>query len=566
MSTTVFSDIWSVFSGKKRKAPDGEQHCKGAVPHEVATSSITRSDEDADDGISAVTGVSAATSNTRTAAFPPAPPEMKRPSDKDDDEKEMILWKELLHYIKDSEESRKKTMLPKKKQAGGAASKKKKSGAGKNAKISLDAVGTKEASRKANQAKSIKTKTGATADDDGAIDSDEEQLQAIAVHGFVNEIPGGEERLRDCWMNDHFMKSLNDFNFGGIIVDSYEDIFMPTSEFVPADDSEGSSSVLLQLNRPELPTAYPAECNDFVEKYLSKLKTDKHQKDFENATTPEEMIKCIQPDHLLLINPKGDTALAVKEFLSNVIQIKNYQRVFDTFCRCHRLSHGTDGFEVVLGLIHVRHRFEGSNEMINGPLLELLVKIELTDNGELQICAADNAKLQLNKDVLFALDSIRGGDTEDKLLKLLGEEYSLCAKTLFYSSDLYKKFFECARWFDFGTELRYREDKNVHRISDHLVLNEGWCFFFRPHKSTVYSRDAWNILGDLQKGNTDISNPIRELLGVTCASSSEVHRPLEGQKDIMCPLPATKEQKAIVDKIVRQKQPVTVITGAPGKR
>lgn len=175
-----------------------------------------------------------------------------------------------------------------------------------------------------------------------------------------------------------------------------------------------------------------------------------------------------------------------------------YNRLFEIA----QTTKAADAFEeLVLGLGNARMMVddgEGNVLVINGPLLEIRVEVELAPDGALLVRPCEHTGVELNRDVIGALSNDREvvsslhraiaemetttlspgqPDTYNKMLKKIAVEISSGGRFVSAQSSAYA-------------------NVNPSRSVNRLLVTDAWCFYHRPKPSSVWARDA-QTLADL---------------------------------------------------------------------
>lgn len=254
-------------------------------------------------------------------------------------------------------------------------------------------------------------------------------------------------------------------------------------------------------------------------------------------------------------------------------------------------------FELVWGLGHARMLIQdedddgGQRRLINGPLLEVLMEVELARDGALLVRPRDHTGVTLNRQVATALSQ----ECRPAVLSRLHQTVAELEPTQLspgqpntYISLLKRMAVELSA----GGSFQHSSAEAVPLEMGKLIVTEAWCLFARPKPSSVWARDA-NALADQLQTGMDIQLPMaaRALtLGPSSLDQSilgESNVPDGGEKSKfwswisdklsakppymsdsktrpLFPLPTSDAQNRIADLLLNQNCPAVVCEGPPG--
>ena len=175
-----------------------------------------------------------------------------------------------------------------------------------------------------------------------------------------------------------------------------------------------------------------------------------------------------------------------------------YNRLFEIA----QSTKAADAFEeLILGLGNARMLLddgEGESTVINGPLLEIRVEVELAPDGALLVRPCEHTGVELNRDVVGALCNDRA--VISSLHRAVGEMETMTlspGQPDTYSKMLKKIAVEISSGGRFvSTQSSAYATVNPSRNVNRLLLTDAWCFYHRPKPSSVWARDA-QTLADL---------------------------------------------------------------------
>ena len=193
-----------------------------------------------------------------------------------------------------------------------------------------------------------------------------------------------------------------------------------------------------------------------------------------------------------------------------------YNRLFEIA----QSTKAADAFEeLILGLGNARMLVddgEGSVTVINGPLLEIRVEVELAPDGALLVRPCEHTGVELNRDIVGALSNDRA--VISSLHRAVGEMETMTlspGQPDTYSKMLKKIAVEISSGGRFvSTQSSAYANVNPSRNVNRLLVTDAWCFYHRPKPSSVWARDA-QTLADLVSRNQ----------GARSLLSSSVHSP-----------------------------------------
>ncbi|KAG7373119.1 DNA helicase [Nitzschia inconspicua] len=279
--------------------------------------------------------------------------------------------------------------------------------------------------------------------------------------------------------------------------------------------------------------------------------------------------------------------------------------------------------ELVWGLGHAK-LLTPDGLLINGPLLEVLVEVELAPDGGLLIKPRQHTGVALNREVLAALaaaDSSAQQSVLSQLHRTVGElestqlspgqptTYVPLLKRIAMETSSGGAFQASSIHAPLSTNNRKR--KNTSMFTSSLMVTEAWCLYSRSKPSSVWARDA-NTLADhialpervgdvlpmatwsLTHGPSKLEESLEHQRKSQEASTSEAReKPTnsggiagwlsgnfvasvqtdqdagianmdEGEKSIIFPLATSDSQHRIADLLLRDNYPAVLAEGPPG--
>eukprot|EP00562_Extubocellulus_spinifer_P002067 CAMPEP_0178481756 /NCGR_PEP_ID=MMETSP0696-20121128/6379_1 /TAXON_ID=265572 /ORGANISM="Extubocellulus spinifer, Strain CCMP396" /LENGTH=1859 /DNA_ID=CAMNT_0020109245 /DNA_START=170 /DNA_END=5749 /DNA_ORIENTATION=+ len=282
-----------------------------------------------------------------------------------------------------------------------------------------------------------------------------------------------------------------------------------------------------------------------------------------------------------------------------------YNRLFEMAQRTKSADMSYD--ELILGLGSARMVLDddddddddgggGTSTVVNGPLLEVRVEVELAPDGALLVRPCEHTGVELNRAVLGAIVADR-----DVLSRLHRSVAEMETQTISpgqpgtYASMLKRIAVEVSSGGRFvSTMSPAYATLNAGRGSNKLLVTDSWCFYHRPKPSSVWARDA-QALADLisrQQAATSGRSIVSPALSPPLASISLTHGPntLAGMSLIkpsishrfassfksllglsttpqyerpLFPLPSSASQERI-HRLLADGAPAVVVEGPPG--
>jgi hypothetical protein len=290
--------------------------------------------------------------------------------------------------------------------------------------------------------------------------------------------------------------------------------------------------------------------------------------------------------------PKVATGFHSGEIKSFLRQYKKYLRraamrtsLEPLYNRIFEWLQGGQG-ELVWGMGTATMQADGIT--IQGPLLEVLVEVDLSRDGALLIRPRQHTGVALNREVVAALTT--GHDVLSNLHRTVGEletDHISPGEPSTYSPLLKRMAHELSSG---GKFVSVSNPPARNRDLSKLIVTDAWCLYHRPKPSTVWARDAsalaeqvlvqrgtlpvaaWSlthgpaILASLQKGNEDptaVSIPFWHSIKSFVLGDDDPVVPASFQRPLL-PLPISESQNRIADLLLTQNYPAIVCEGPPG--
>mmetsp|Transcript_19947 Transcript_19947/g.57299 ORF Transcript_19947/g.57299 Transcript_19947/m.57299 type:complete len:1755 (+) Transcript_19947:297-5561(+) len=223
-----------------------------------------------------------------------------------------------------------------------------------------------------------------------------------------------------------------------------------------------------------------------------------------------------------------------------------YNRLFEIA----QTTKAADAFEeLILGLGNARMignddgggDGDGNASVINGPLLEIRVEVELAPDGALLVRPCEHIGVELNRDVVGALSTDR--EVISSLHRAVGEMETMAlspGQPGTYSAMLKRIAVEISSGGRFvSTQSSAYANVNPGRSVNRLLVTDAWCFYHRPKPSSVWARDAQTLADLVSKQQAAGSRSLLSSIQTPpMASLSLTHGPnaLQGVKISQPPL------------------------------
>ena len=268
-----------------------------------------------------------------------------------------------------------------------------------------------------------------------------------------------------------------------------------------------------------------------------------------------------------------------------------YNRLFEWIQNDHQL-------ELVWGLGHARMLIPdedeegGAERLLNGPLLEVLMEVELSRDGALLVRPRDHTGVTLNRQVVAALSQQCGPSALTQLHQTVAElepAHLSPGQPNTYIPLLKRIAVELCS----GGSFQHSSSDVGALQEGKLVVTEAWCLYCRSKPSSVWARDASALADQLQSRGTAVQLPqaawaltygpsalspssedetaersSRRGTGFTFWPSwlqSNPPSPVVTRKARpLFPLPTSAAQNRIADLLLNQNYPAVVCEGPPG--
>jgi hypothetical protein len=239
--------------------------------------------------------------------------------------------------------------------------------------------------------------------------------------------------------------------------------------------------------------------------------------------------------------------------------------------------------ELVWGLGHAKLLVGG--KLINGPLLEVLVEVELAQDGAILVRPRQHTGVSLNRQVVAALADTSSYSALQQI-HLAVSELEATQLSPGQPSTYVPLLRRIAIELSPGGSFRWSKS-HAEKKPSKLIVSEAWCLFSRSKPASVWARDAnafadqlmnpdmenvdlplatWSIthgpgkLESIMKGDTENANTggfLGWLFAQRQPAPSKPIRPI-------FPLPTSDAQSRIVDLLLTKNYPAVVCEGPPG--
>lgn len=311
------------------------------------------------------------------------------------------------------------------------------------------------------------------------------------------------------------------------------------------------------------------------------------------VSTVQDLLTLERLEQAPKVSPTLD-ASQVRQFLRlyrQYLRRRLYQQTLEPMYNAlfEWMQHQSDHYaELVFGLGQARMRTDDT--VVNGPLLEVLVEVELAADGALLLRPRQHTGVALNREVVSALCD--NGVVLSQLHRTVAEleASQLCpAQPATYVPVLKRMAVELSPGGCFRPSSAPRS-----KDSDKLVVSEAWCLYTRPKPSSVWARDATAFADELAQATSRLELPLaawslthgpgalEQILQSQAAArmqankggnlldwlQSKVMGAAQGQvapaARPLFALPTSNTQKHIAELLLTQNYPAVVCEGPPG--
>ncbi len=287
-----------------------------------------------------------------------------------------------------------------------------------------------------------------------------------------------------------------------------------------------------------------------------------------------------------------------------------YNHLFEWYHQTQESSSmgSSDSLDLIWGLGQAQKRVRDT--VIDGPLLEVRVEVELARDGALLVRPKEHAGVALNRYVLGAISSSTNNATEDVEAKSGGESLTIRqlrqlvegmnasdlspGEPSTYVSLLKRMAVELSSGGTFQSSTNIKKSKRLESLlqQGQLVVTDAWCLYSSPRPTAVWARDAWTFAEKLSMNSSQMTIPqaLKALtlgpgaLDETNDSNEDTPNPSSLAKALAWfqmtkkaqlesrtmksrppfPLPTSDAQNRIADLLMTRKYPAVVCEGPPG--
>jgi hypothetical protein len=292
--------------------------------------------------------------------------------------------------------------------------------------------------------------------------------------------------------------------------------------------------------------------------------------------------------------PKVTPGLHSGEITSFLLQYNKYLRraavrtaLEPLYNRLFEWLQGGEG-ELVWGMGMATMQSHGN--AIHGPLIEVLVEVELSRDGALLVRPRPHTGVALNREVVAALTA--GHETLSSLHRTVSEmetDQLSPGEPSTYTPLLKRMAHELSSG---GTFVSGCNPPARSRDASKLMVTDAWCLYCRPHPSTVWARDAsvlaeqvllqrgtlplaaWSLthgpalLASVQKGMDDsFATAVNNVWGRVKSvflRSNDSSVTAEAFNRPFLASPTSDSQNRIADLLLSQNYPAVICEGPPG--
>jgi hypothetical protein len=160
--------------------------------------------------------------------------------------------------------------------------------------------------------------------------------------------------------------------------------------------------------------------------------------------------------------------------------------------------------ELVWGMGHACQVLADERTLVNGPVLEVLVEVELDTDGTILVRPREHSGVTLNRQVVTSIRSSSSAQNDPHVLQQLHrlvadlETYDLCPGEPSTYIPLLKRIAVQLSSGGVFQSSSVAFDPSTH--STKLTVTEAWCLYARPRPSSVWARDATAFADQLMKG------------------------------------------------------------------
>jgi hypothetical protein len=177
-----------------------------------------------------------------------------------------------------------------------------------------------------------------------------------------------------------------------------------------------------------------------------------------------------------------------------------YNRLFEWLQADHQQD------DLVWGLGHARLQ-TNDGILINGPLLQVRVEVELARDGSLLVRPRQHTGVTMHREILAALTTLPGaGETVARTLNLVVEELETCQLAPGEPSTYTPLLKRMAVELSSGGTFRSASSPllRLEEAAGQMTLTDAWCLYSSPKPSAVWARDACKFVETLSNPNFEL--------------------------------------------------------------
>ena len=358
---------------------------------------------------------------------------------------------------------------------------------------------------------------------------------------------------------------------------------------------------LTRLTSADIPDP-PTLSNAAVRRYLTHWRdNDPELRDIENLRDILTLETMSRTPEITEVNRAQEIRFFIKQYrryLRKMAYQKAVEPMYIKLFEWVQQTHHND--ELVWGLGHAR--MTKGDQVVNGPLLEILMEVELARDGALLVRPREHTGVAVNREVsaLLASNGQRLADLHQAVSELDPTQIAPGeAKT-------YIPFFKkCAVELSSGGSFHFSGKAPKTSTDGKMIITEAWCLYARSKPGSVWARDAMSFAKQLNvpggglvlpkatlalthgpsacDGSQDNLKKDADGTGSTTGGflsrlwnegifqsastespSAEEHDDEPKEDPIVFPLPASETQNRIANMLLRQNYPAVVTEGPPG--
>ena len=279
----------------------------------------------------------------------------------------------------------------------------------------------------------------------------------------------------------------------------------------------------------------------------------------------------------------------VQEHLHQKYLHRRLERIYNGLFEWYDGSGGVNSsheLDLVWGMGQAILKDEVNGVIVDGPLLEVKVEVELARDGALLIRPRQHTGVTWNRSVMAALDSMRESAMSKKWNQLVDALDPLVdinpSEPTTYVPLLKQLAVEYAAGGNFVPSGSCDPTSLCSPTADgKLVITDAWCLYASPRPSAVWARDALAFCEqppDIIGSSTKVSHPPAlwalthgpSALETVCRMMAEQQRLARSNHDssaeprIHFPLPTSEAQNRIAQLLLTKSYPAVVCEGPPG--